>query len=264
MRALDGWTRRWPRLPAPCARRPRTAALAPALIGRLPSQGNRRRGDRRRTEIPGCARGRRRAADHPTEDARDARIELRARTATISSRASDTVMASLNGRCFIIATNAQHTEMMRDPMGISSAERRSGYPVPSYHSWCERTSSAMCSVGGTTRRMRSPISACVRITTHSRPSSGPSFSRMWSGIASFPTSCSRAAELDPLLLVLRATHELGDRGGQPRDAVQVADDARLALTEHLEQYVDDLAACRAASVSDPARSQHVDHRLAWR
>ena len=92
----------------------------------------------------------------------------------------------------MIASSASATAKIRAPSGISSPASRSGYPVPSQRSWCERTTSTPASCRkATPPSIWAPRSVCACITRHSAGLSGPGLTRMSSGTPILPMSWSR-------------------------------------------------------------------------
>ena len=87
-----------------------------------------------------------------------------------------------------MASNASQTAMIRDPSGIASPARPSGYPAPSMRSCVERTSAATLESTGAAFRIASPIVVCRRIISHSDASSGPGLCRIDRGMTILPMS----------------------------------------------------------------------------
>ena len=222
-----GARRRVRRIRCCAARRPgrRTSRTGASACARASSgSGARalgREGDSRRAAV----------GEHVGEGRDGDRVELRSRRcARSSASAASIVLASRVRRFEVIASNASQTKTMRE------SERDLRRPRGRRGSPCRRSargSSARGRRGAPERappmRIRSPISVCRRTKSHSSPESGPGFSRIASGIAILPMSCSAAGEPDARDLgrrqpELRATDSA--RCATPRDGRRGRDGTR--------------------------------------
>ena len=81
-------------------------------------------------------------------------------------------------------------------------------------------------------------------------SRGPVFSRISTGIAALPTSCSSAASRAQLDLLGRQPDPNGRARGEAGDVPEVGDEGLALLGEHLEEHI---LASDAESLRPPAR-----------
>ena len=94
---------------------------------------------------------------------------------------------------------------------------------------------------GIARRMRSPITGCWRMISHSRSSSGPGLCRISSGTPTLPMSCSSAAVRMRLISSPSERERLAHPRGQVDDALGVVTRVAVALLERRGERGDHVA-----------------------